>query len=57
LKAAVRDEEINTIKDWQHSDKCDVSLDTFQIGQNHIGIWPFITQEATVQEIKTPIMF
>jgi hypothetical protein len=30
--AIVRDEEINTIKDWrQHSDKCDVSLEAFQI--------------------------
>jgi hypothetical protein len=37
---------------------CDVSLDAFQIGDKiTLESGPFITQEATVQEIKTPIMF
>lgn len=52
--AIVRDEEINTIKDWLSTpDKCDVSLEAFQIGDKiTLESGPFIAQEATVQEIK-----
>jgi hypothetical protein len=48
--AIVRDEEI-TIKTGLALDKCDVSRLSNR-GQNHPESWPFISQEATVQEIK-----
>ena len=52
--AIVRDEEITTIKNWLSTpDKCDVSVAAFQIGDKiTLESGPFITQEATVQEIK-----
>jgi transcriptional antiterminator RfaH len=52
--AIVRDEEINTIKDWLSTpDQCDVSLADFQIGDKiTLESGPFIAQQATVKEIK-----
>ncbi|EIA10253.1 UpxY family transcription antiterminator [Flavobacterium frigoris] len=52
--AIVRDEEIATIKNWLSiADQYDVVVDAFQIGDKiTLESGPFITQEATVQEIK-----
>jgi transcriptional antiterminator RfaH len=52
--AIVKDYEIDTIKKWLSSpEKCDVSLAAFKIGDKIIlESGPFVTQEATVQEIK-----
>jgi len=51
--AIVRDEEIATIKNWLASpDKCDISIDAFQIGDKiTLESGPFIAQEGIVQEI------
>jgi transcriptional antiterminator RfaH len=52
--AIVRDQEIDTIKNWLSTpDKCDVSIEAYQIGDKiTLESGPFIAQEATVQEIK-----
>jgi transcription antitermination factor NusG len=54
--AIVRDEEIATKKWLSTLEQYDVSVAAFQIGDK-ITSGPFISQEATVQEIKTHIMF
>jgi transcriptional antiterminator RfaH len=52
--AIVRDEEISTIKKWLTTpDQCDVSVAAFHIGDKiTLESGPFISQEATVREIK-----
>jgi transcriptional antiterminator RfaH len=52
--AIVKDYEIDTIKKWlSNPEQCDVSLEAFQIGDKiTLESGPFITHQATVQEIK-----
>lgn len=52
--AIVRDDEINTIKNWlDKPNKIDVSIAPFQVGDKiTLDSGPFTSQEAVIQEVK-----
>jgi transcriptional antiterminator RfaH len=52
--AIVRDEEIDTIKNWLTTpEQCDVSLAAFQVGDRiTVESGPFMSQGAVVKEVK-----
>ncbi|WP_369753129.1 UpxY family transcription antiterminator [Flavobacterium sp. WC2409] len=52
--AIVRDEEINTIKNWlDKPNKIDIAITTLQVGDKiTLESGPFTAQEAVIQEVK-----